>query len=300
MKIKQLYDDFSVDYAEAGHKNVRDGWIGTDCPFCVGKQRMHLGYNLDGDYFNCWQCGPHPTRDTLIKLLNVDEKSVKKLIHQYGGHDGRARVRLQRDKKPFKFPSSTGPLLPVHKQYLLDRGFDPDRLESEWDLRGSGPISRLDVYDYRLRVIAPVMWGGEVVTFQGRDITDRQMAKYKACPEEYEKVHHKHILYGKQESWGSTGLIVEGITDVWRFGPAAAGTFGITYTRKQLRTIRDAFNRVFILYDPEEQAQRQAKKMRLELGGYTKSIEVHIVQLERDPGSMDQDEADYLVKQLIP
>ena len=61
----------------------------------------------------------------------------------------------------------------------------------------------------------------------------------------------------------------------------------------------DAFDRVFILYDPEEQAQAQAQKMRLELNGYTKSIEVHIVQLERDPGSMDQDEADYLVKQLI-
>jgi hypothetical protein len=143
------------------------------------------------------------------------------------------------------------------------------------------------------------MWGGEVASFQGRDITDKQFAKYKACPQEYEKIHHKHILYGKQEAWGDTGIIVEGITDVWRFGPRAAGTFGIKYTRKQLRAIRDAFDRVFILYDPEDQAQEQAEKMKAELAGYKKEVEVIIEKLEQDPGSMKQEDADHLIKQLV-
>jgi hypothetical protein len=298
MKIEQLYKDFNIDYAPEGSPNVGGGWIGVHCPFCAGGKDYHLGFNLDSSHFNCWRCGGHSIKETLIKLLNVDEKTARQLIRQYQGHDGKARVRLHRDKKPFKYPGTTGPLLPAHKQYLADRGFDPDRLESEWGLLGTGPVSRLGESDYRLRVIAPIMWGGEVVSFQGRDITDRQFAKYKACPQEYEKIHHKHILYGKQEAWGSTGLIVEGITDVWRFGSRAAGTFGIKYTRKQLRAIRDAFDRVFILYDPEPQAQAQAKKMKVELGGYMKNIEVVIVEIEQDPGSMSQENADYLIKQL--
>ena len=300
MKIKQLYDDFNVDYAEAGHKNVRDGWIGVHCPFCTGKMGYHLGYNMDEDYFACWRCGTHKTRDSLIQILNVDEKTLRTLLQQYGGSDGKPRINLQRDKKPFTLPTNCGPLLPAHKQYLADRGFDPDRLESEWGLMGTGPISSLDGLDYRFRIIAPIQWNGDTVSFQGRDISNRQFAKFKTCPPHVEKIHHKEILYAKMEAWKKVALVVEGITDVWRFGPVAAGTFGIKFKRPQARVIAKSFNRSFILFDPEPQAQWQARVLSDVLNDFGNGHESTVIELKQDPGSMSQDEADYLIKQLIP
>lgn len=299
MKIKQLYDDFNVDYAEAGHKNVRDGWIGVHCPFCVGKMGYHLGYNLDDEYFACWRCGTHRTRDSLVKILHIDEKTAQSLIKQYGGDSPEPRVILHREKRPFTLPTNCGPLLPMHKQYLAGRGFDPDRLESEWGLMGTGPISNLDGSDYRFRVIAPIRWDGDTVSFQGRDISDRQFAKYKTCLPEREAIHHKDILYGRQEAWGRTGLVVEGITDVWRFGPISVGTFGIKFKRPQIRTIAKSFDRSFILFDPEPQAQWMARVLATALNDFPNGHVSTVIELEQDPGSMSQEDADYLLKTLI-
>ncbi|HUV82818.1 MAG TPA: hypothetical protein VMW53_07080 [archaeon] len=298
MKVKQLYDDFSVDYALEGHKNVRDGWIGVDCPFCVGKSGYHLGYNMDDDYFSCWRCGKHSAKEVLTKLLNVDEKTTRILIKQYGGSDSQPRISLHRDTKPFTFPTNCGPLQYMHELYLLGRGFDPNRLARDWGLQGTGPISNLDGADYRFRIIAPIQWNEDIVSFQGRSISDHAEAKYKACPINLETIHHKHILYGNQTKWKSTGIVVEGITDVWRFGSSACATFGIKYKREQLRIIVKSFTRVFIVFDPEPQAQQQAEKMRSEIYDFISGPEVHIVSLQQDPGSMDQDEANYLIKQL--
>ena len=300
MKIKQLYEDFNVTYATEGSRNVAGGWIGTHCPFCPGAPDNHLGYNLDGNYFSCWRCGKHPTVLTLTKLLSVDEKTAKSLIKKYGGVDGASRISIRRESKTFKFPSNCGDLQSMHKQYLLRRGFDPDRLARDWDLRGTGPVSNLDGADYRFRIIAPIRWDEDIVSFQGRSLSDKTDAKYKACPKEYEKVHHKHILYGNQERWGSTGILVEGITDVWRLGPLSAATFGIKFTDKQVLTIgKSLFERIYIIFDNEPQAQQQAKKLKSELKAFYKDPKIEIITVDGDPGGMEQNDADYLIKQLI-
>jgi len=304
LKIKQLYDDFNVPYAteDSGHRHGRPGWINTECPFCIGNPGYHLGFNTDGNYFYCWRCGPHSTKKVLSKLLTLDEKAITPIIKQYGGSDGRIHPRLKRSEsttKPFSLPSGCGPMQRVHEQYLLSRGFDPDQLEYEWNLLGTGPVSSLDGAEYKHRIIAPIEWYGNTVSFQGRDITDLHRLKYKTCSKEREVIHHKEILYGNQEHWTKTGIIVEGITDVWRFGPTTAATFGIEFTYYQVRAISKAFERVFIIYDNETQAQIQAQKLKRDLKEYYRDPQIEIIAVEGDPGGLKQTDADYLVKQLI-
>ena len=251
MDITQLYQDYSISHATEGHRHCSPGWIHTACPFCTGNPGLHLGYNFSDDYFICWRCGWQPVSKTIAKLLNINEKAAKQLIKQYGGHYQVPKPKVKIRAKAHKLPSGVTDLTSSHKQYLRGRGFDPDQLEREWGLVSTGPISQLDEISYKHRIIAPIYWNGERVSFQGRDATGKHPKKYMTCPKDRELIHHKEILYGKQSEWGSTGICVEGITDVWRLGTASFATFGIKYTPKQLRLVAKSFTRVFILFDPE-------------------------------------------------
>ena len=306
MKIKQLYDDFHINYVMENdeHRHARPGWVNTECVFCAGDNPgYHLGYNLDDNYFYCWRCGHHQTKKTLTKLLSVEYDTVSDIIKRYTG--GVKKAIRHKDKnapasKQFSLPTGCGPMLRSHEQYLLSRRFDPDKLRKIWGLLGTGPVSNLDGADYKLRIIAPIKWDGRIVSFQGRDITDRHPHKYKTCSKERETIHHKKILYGLQSYWKQTGIIVEGITDVWRFGPIASATFGIKFSTTQARIIAKSFKRIFIIYDPEPQAQQQARRLQREVKGFAKNPNVIVYNIiDIDPGSMDQTEANYLIKQLL-
>jgi hypothetical protein len=117
------------------------------------------------------------------------------------------------------------------------------------------------------------------------------------CPKEREIVFHKNILYGKQEAWKDTGICVEGPTDVWRFGGNSFATFGIKYTNNQIRCMAKTFKRIAIVFDDDAQAVVQAKTLVNELR--VRNVDAFHVPIKGDPGSMEQNEANYLVKQLI-
>jgi len=299
MDIERLYRDYNVPFQTEGHKHCRSGWANTACPFCSGNPGLHLGYNEEKDYFFCWRCGWHPTIETIAKLTGFSNREVISFVGNYGGV-ARRQIRTKEPAikirtKGFKFPSGVGALREAHKQYLQRRNFDWSKLEQEWGLLATGPTGSLDGRDYRFRVIAPIEWEGHIVSFQGRDITGRSEMKYKACPKDRELVHHKEILYGKQSEWGRIGICVEGITDVWRLGFAAFATFGISYTPAQMMAMIRSFRRIIILFDDDPQAQEQADKLKAEL---KMVIDVHKEVIQEDPGSMSQEDADSLVRQL--
>ena len=62
----------------------------------------------------------------------------------------------------------------------------------------------------------------------------------------------------------------------------------------QLAKIHDKF---FMLFDEEPQAQEQARVLATKLKALGK--EVYIEKIKGDPGDMRQEDADYLVKQLM-
>jgi hypothetical protein len=298
MDIIRLYQDYDVPYQTEGHKHCRPGWANTACPFCTGNPGLHLGASLDGGHFFCWRCGWHPPDKALSKLLGVSERDAKKIISQYGGRSQIApEAKIQIRTKAFKYPSNTGELRKAHRRYLERRNFDPDQIIQQWGIQGIGPMGFLDKVDYGRRILIPIYWDGNPVTFQARDITDQHPMKYLACMKEREIIHHKELIYGNQQFWGDTGICVEGVMDVWRFGVNAFATFGIEYTHKQLRIISKSFKRVAVIFDDELQAQNQAKKLVADLR--FRGIDSFLIQIEGDPGGMDQGEANYLISNIL-
>lgn len=303
MQIEKLLQAHNIPYVTE-HKNVRTGWIGMDCPFCGG-DNSHLGYSLEEDYFSCWACGGHGITHSISKLLTISYSKAEDLVEKYGGIITKKRVeaRVRIGLNKLKLPTGELKIFSNHRAYLERRKFDVDKLIDLWGIMGTSPSSRLSdpdgekVLNYSNRILAPIYWNNRMVSFQARDITNKHKAKYMACPPDREIVSHKHVLYGRQQDWGRRGICVEGITDVWRLGPDAFCTFGVKFTTEQMLAMVKHFDEIVVLFDPEEQAQIQADKLikRLEFKG----VRAWKRQLESDPGAMSQDDADYLVKNLM-
>ena len=299
MRIIELLSNLNIPFQTEGHKHCRPGWINMPCCWCTGNPGLHLGWNIEKEYFYCWRCGYHPTIKTLSKLSGLSYSQIRELMKQFGGSPRISTVNLSRTPraKGFKYPSGIGPLQEQHKKYLIKRNFDPEYLEKEWGLLGTGPISMLDKRDYKHRIIAPIFWDGKIITFQGRNISEKTETKYKACPKDRELIHHKHILYGKQEVWQDIGICVEGITDVWRLGVYSFAVFGINYKIEQVKEMAKRFKKIAVVFDDDPQAILQANKLIADLKIFR--VSTWRVDIQGDPGSMKQDDANYLIKEII-
>lgn len=301
MDIQKLLADYNIPFITEGHKHSTPDWINIHCPFCAGSQNYHLGIHVEGNGCHCWRCGGHTITELLVKLLGVSEAEARSLFRKY---KGKPLPRKRIEKKaaqifPLKLPSpNQAPLTKQYRNYLLQRGFDAERIEGEWELRQTGPVSTLDGMPFNNRIIIPIFWDGEMVSFQTRDITGRSPYKYLACPKNREKIHHKNILYGKQENLINSKriIVVEGVTDVWRFGTCATATFGIEFKMEQVLQLANLGEKFVIIFDSEAQAQKQARALQVKLKALGK--QATIKKVPDDPGSMKQSEADYLVKQV--
>lgn len=299
MNIIQLYKDFNVPFATEGHKHCREGWVNTTCPFCTGNPGMHLGYNMADNYYVCWRCGWKATHKALALLIHVSEKEAKEIARKYGGKSHvKSTVTVRVGQKRFRLPPSTAPMNDRHKRYLTKRKFDPEVIEKIWDVQGTGPISIMDGISFSHRLVIPIYWENRIVSFQTRDITAKHSLRYITCPEQRERIKHKHIFYQAIPTKDSDACIcVEGVTDAWRFGYGAIATFGIKYTKYQVREISKRFKKVFVVFDDDPQAIKQSEKLTAEL--ILRGVDAYSIKIQGDPGDMAQTDADTLKKELL-
>jgi len=261
-----------------------------------------LGFTADGKMSSCYRCGLHYVDDSIAKVLKIPLNAAKSLLVSYMGiHSVKPTEKVAKtNAKQHKLPDCVTKLTNAHKKYLTGRNFDADKLEKEWGLMSTGPISMLDHINYGHRILAPVFWGGERVTFQTRDATGKSRVKYMACPEEREIMKHKHILYRHNQRDSFTkmdvGICVEGITDVWRFGKISFGTFGIEYTNQQVRWIAKLYKRVGVCFDDEPQAVQKANDLVGDLK--FRGVKAFRIDIKGDPGGLSQQEADQIIKNL--
>jgi len=301
VNLEQLLRDYNIPHVSGGHKHTSAGWVNINCPFCSGSKNFPLGIRESMDGCNCWRCGGHSLANILSKTLGCTLSEAFKIIDKY--RTGKTTIRQIAEPKvsihPFKYPSPNHALNQFGRKYLKKRKFDPDHLIKEWGISQTGPVSFLDKISYCHRILIPIYWDGKIVSFQARDITGKSELKYLTCPKAREIHHHKNILYGRQEYWkNSNGLIiVEGVTDVWRLGINAVATFGIKFKKTQVLELAKAHDRFFIVFDSEPQAQEQAKKLSTALK--TLGKKTHIEKIKGDPGEMEQEEANELVKTML-
>jgi len=303
--ILDVLRQHGVSYATEGDSKVSKGWAGMHCPFCTGSSGFHLGFDLAKKYFTCWRCGHHSGVEVLQALCHVDlgtaiglwqgirDAPSSGLRHR---QDAEAQSRISLSS--YRRPSDVGAMGANHRHYLEGRGFDPDEIEREWCVMGTGPVAYLDDIDYRHRLFAPIYWEDREVSFQTRDVTGRSDVKYRACPMSREARHHKYVVYQHRGYSGELGIAVEGITDCWRLGRAAFAVFGIQYRTEQVQVIRRRYRHVAVVFDPERKAQQMAGRLVMQLRYAGLEAQAFDVAGASDPGSMGRDDAAHLVREI--
>ncbi|MCP4150533.1 MAG: hypothetical protein GY757_22495 [bacterium] len=147
---------------------------------------------MAGDFFTCWRCGWHPNLKVVQFFSGVGWEKAKELLRDYQTHHGLTKKKKSKGirKGTLKLPTGCGELKAPYRRYLRGRRYDPDVLMEEWDLMSPGPVG-----GYKRRIIAPIYFNDRLVSYQGRDITEKSGLKYKACKQDDELIDHKNILY---------------------------------------------------------------------------------------------------------
>lgn len=292
MRFQEVLDEYRIRYQTEG-KYARSGWIQFHCPFCSGGKdpnKPYAGYNIAFNYVNCWRCGPHRVGDTIQELTGLSWRDVKSILSNLETERApRKTSKVRRGK--LDLPKKVGPMLPAHKQYLRDRGFDPAVIERLWNVQGIGMAKNL-----AWRLFIPIYYCGEVCSWTTRTISETRPDRYISASEGQEVYSHKDLLYGL-DYCRHTVVVVEGPTDVWRVGPGAVATLGTGWSRRQLNLL-SRFTRRVVCYDNEPAGQRRANELCDLLAVFPG--ETHNVRLDaKDPGSASKKEIRQLRKMFL-
>lgn len=242
---------------------------------------MHMGINLETGWWSCWRnraqhSGKSPVR-LLMRLLRVSFHQARELAGLSEGYvdpegfDALA-ARLLRDapvgasaetlqRRFLEFDAED--IIPLresrastrrHWRYLVDRGFNPERLATKYGvMAGVGG-------DWHDRVIIPFYLGGELVTWTGRAISTSRL-RYRDLDVEESLLAPKETLlnYDAAATGGHTLLVQEGPVDVLkvdlyahRFGVRSVGLCTNSMSDDQAHMIRElapGFRRVVIAMD---------------------------------------------------
>ena len=271
MNIQGFLADYNIPSVLSG-KNVGNGWVGVNCPFC-GDTGYHGAFNLTHGGWHCWRCSTHHGSRSAIKALIKGSWSdvnhvMKKYFTGYGSVVKKESVRTI----PFRYPGGND-IPPQMHDYLRMRGFDPEYIIRHYKVGWGG----LDG-DYALRMIIPVYFNGVLVSYQGRDITGSANIRYKDCSKKEAVIYHKNLLYNIDNCKENWCVVVEGVTDVWALGDNVCATFGIGFTQNQVSMLADFFDRVVVWFDPGTEAQGKARNLAARLG--VLGVEVKLFSLD--------------------
>ena len=273
MNIEQLLRDYNIPYQTDG-KNCSPGFINISCVMC-GDSGYHGGFNIKANYYNGWKCGHHSLEDVLSALLGIKWFEAREVLKNYKS-DSEASLPSKKVAKAreCEWPIDSHRLQGRHKKYLKKRNFNPYEIVELWDIVGTGPIG-----PYKFRIIIPIYFNGQLVSYQGRDITGRSKLRYKACETHKEVIHHKHVVYGIDHVKDHKAVIVEGVFDVWRLGYGAVSTFGTEVTNEQVLLLADRLERAFICFDDDE-AESKAESLGNRL--IALGVEVDLISIDAD------------------
>ena len=294
---ERFLSDYNIP-TDPDNSNGGPEWVQVMCPFPdCDDANYHGGFNLRSGAYHCWRCGKHPLLQAVRLLARCSIPQARIIIEKYRSPiTSPATAREWDIQRPgtIEMPPGSGPLNERARRYLESRRFDPDYLERKYHLQSTGNTGQ-----YKFRIMAPIYYRGQWISYQGRDITGKAPQRYKVCGRELEIIHYKHVLYEiDRAKSGGAAVVVEGITDQWRLGDGAVATFGIMYTQEQLILLCESFSCLFIFYDAEPQAQEQAHKLALECGSLGTRAEVIHPDCD-DPASMTDEEAQQLMKELL-
>ncbi len=257
----------------------------------MGDRSNHGAFSPEGTAYSCFRCGKHSVKKVIATFTSWQEAwtLVKEYSDTLSFYEGTHIERASAVKWP---PDNSVEMPSLHAQYLHKRGYDPKQLR---DLYGVQCVYQTGAFKYR--VVIPVYVGGKIVTYVGRDVTDKASLKYKNLSERNSILPVKETVYNL-DSIHKTAIICEGIFDAWRFGAHGVCVFGLQFTASQTKALATRIERAFIVFDAEPTAYEKA----LELGEILsfQGVDVEVIGIDmKDPGEMSQAEADEIKHELL-
>lgn len=181
------------------------------------------------------------------------------------------------------------------RAYVRRRGLDPDRVARFY---GAAYCADSLFYYARDRIVAPVYQDGKFVMWQARYLGELDWhAKGDAKPRVPKYFNtpgapKSQFLYNLDEAAAyRTVVVVEGLFDVWSFGPMAVAAFGCAVGFHQRRRLARRCRRasLVLLLDPEE-ADKPKTRRTLDLLRPSFAGGACVVKLPpgTDPGGLDR------------
>lgn len=237
------------------------------CPFCNDtRYRCYINhrYGTDDEFGRpqtglafCFNAGcplaskmPHAYQELAEMLCGQKLVSLRKAEIAEGREVDVDQIRMNWPGKVTRVDL----LPPEHEAnvYLASRGFDPDKIGKFWNVHWCSESPRFICQE---RLIIPIYHNKKMVGWQARaaydiDWKSSHLPKYYTAP----GTPRRQILYnlGNAVKY-RTGIVVEGVTDVWKLGPQAVCTLGASFTQPQQSLFRKNFKNWggLLLYDPD-------------------------------------------------
>ena len=293
MNFVKLFNDYNVEY----DTRVNKGWTNVTCPFCDDKT-FNGGFNNAGDYYHCWKCGGHNFKQALARTVNIPFNEVDILIEQYAGRNSVLNKLNKKQAKATKLTLPTDTFTPAERKYLKERNFSPKLLHEKYKIVGGGITG-----SWKYRIIIPLVLNGKIVSWTARTILSKQqqqklkIPRYKNLSIKQSVVDPKSILYNLDHCEDKIAVLTEGALYVIRMGDGFFCSFGTELTQSQISMIKQRFEKVFIMFDNEEEAQAKARKFGLQIASI--GVEVELVDCYGDFNKNDAGELNEKEVQII-
>lgn len=298
--VKTWQGDWQLDVQVAGEYYM------VNCPFCRDtKYRLFLnhrwGVRDEEGHVNLWLAICYnenclKTHDRRVQLLEELNLTSADLLARAKIHKGK-EVNVDDIKMSWPGPVTRIDRLPkTHHavQYLKRRHFDVKRLGQFYDVHYCEESFNWLCRD---RIIIPIYSRGVLKGFQARFIGERSSwsdgpPKYYTAP----GTPRRFLLYNHDNAVKfQTGVVMEGPSDVWSFGPMGMCTMGSTMTDQQIRLLTRGFRRhsAILLWDPDvwerpkERERAEALVRKLE-GRFDKGFASVLLPTGKDPGKLDR------------
>lgn len=307
--IITLLEKYNIEYWTEG-KNVSPGSTNVQCPFCDDHSN-HCGIFHDDLGYHCWRCDASGSFDYLLaRLTGQDVARLKEEIADLGfsfevdsstqieelwrGGESQLESPVQQDGPP-TLPKYFDPVTPQMDFPLLDwylnlRGYTRDIL-----IRRECGICSVGVCMNRL--VIPIKFDHQLVSWQAADLTRRAQLKYKTSPGEVNNYLYQWDLLDQSIPHV---VIVEGVLDAWRFddGFNVLATFGTHMTDRQKNLlIRLRPSRVIVSWDGD--AIDRSIRLAEDLRTFLPRVDVAEFPLCEDPDSFGKHFGVEVLKDLV-
>lgn len=320
MKIIDFLEQYNIPYRTAG-RNVARGNINICCPKCgqEGKSDddFHMGINPETGVFGCWRSAEHRGRNfaTVIKALIgcswqeaerltgktvvLEEDNFKNMLDKLRQPMIKEEIKKIGGVKTLQFPKEFKklkytPLADRFWNYIADRGFDAvepfvNLYDVHYALTG----------DYKDRIIFPLYYKNELITYVGRSIYKEAFLRYRDLEIDKSVRHCKQALwnYDKLAKGGKVLFVCEGLFDAGKLdfylplGYNATCLMTKSMTEEQFYLLKD----LAPLYDEvrfflDEDAQKQSNELVRELCFLKNVKNQKLPEGVEDPGELSKEQ----------